>query len=154
MYPLQGRLIARCRRKPAPQGNALGCFSNPVVPASSGALTKRRPWLLDETSMWLRMLLALTLGFESTIGESMTISRRQLFQSLALAGGYSAAAAGAEPTITLDALRNVSVAHGTNLSDERLGVIKPVLEHRLPQLRTLREFEVDDTIAPTQGILA
>jgi len=100
------------------------------------------------------MLLALTLGFESTIGESMTISRRQLFESLALAGGYSAAAAGAEPTITLDALRNVSAAHGTNLSDERLGVIKPVLEHRLPQLRTLREFEVDDTIAPTQGILA
>ena len=84
----------------------------------------------------------------------MTISRRQLFQSLALAGGYSAAAAGAEPTITLDALRNVSAAHGTNLSDERLRILKPVLEHRLPQVRAIRDFEVNDAVAPTQGILA
>ena len=82
-----------------------------------------------------------------------TISRRRLFQSLALTAGYSAAAQGAEPVITLDALRNVSVAHGTNLSDDRLRVLKPVLEHRLPQLRTLREFEVEDAVAPTQGIL-
>jgi hypothetical protein len=83
----------------------------------------------------------------------MTVSRRRLLQSLALAGGSSTAAEGAEPTITLDALRNVSVAHGTNLSDERLRVIKPVLENRLPQLRALRDFEIDDAVAPTQGIL-
>ena len=83
----------------------------------------------------------------------MTVSRRRLFQSLALSGGYSAAAGGAEPAITLDVLRSVSAAHGTHLSDERLRVLKPVLENRLPQLRALRDFEVDDTVAPTQGIL-
>jgi len=53
----------------------------------------------------------------------------------------------------LDALRNVSAAHGINLSDDQLRVVKPVLEHRLPQLRALRDFEVDDAVAPTQGIL-
>ena len=83
----------------------------------------------------------------------MTVSRRRLLQSLALAGGYSTAAEGADPAIALDVLRNVSAAHGTNLSDDRLRVVKPVLEHRLPQLRALREFEIDDTVAPTQGIL-
>jgi hypothetical protein len=80
----------------------------------------------------------------------MTVTRRRLFQSLALTG---TAAAGAEPAIPLDVLRNVSAAHGTNLTDDRLRVVKPVLENRLPQLRTLRDFEVDDTVAPTQGIL-
>ena len=83
----------------------------------------------------------------------MTVSRRRLLQSLALTGGYSTAAEGAEPAIPLDVLRNVSAAHGTNLSDDRLRVVKPVLEHRLPQLRALRDFEIDDTVAPTQGIL-
>ena len=83
----------------------------------------------------------------------MTVSRRRLFQSLALSGAYSGAASGAEPAITMDVLRSVSAAHGTNLSDERLRVVKPVLEHRLPQLRALRDFEVDDAVAPTQGIL-
>ena len=83
----------------------------------------------------------------------MTVSRRRLLQSLALTGGYGTAAKGAEPAIALDVLRNVSAAHGTNLSDDRLRVVKPVLERRLPQLRALRDFEIDDTVAPTQGIL-
>ena len=86
-------------------------------------------------------------------GGVMTVSSRRLFQSLALAGGCGVAAEGAESGITLDVLRNVSAAHGTNLSDDRLRVVKPVLEHRLPQLRALRDFEVDDAVAPTQGIL-
>ena len=83
----------------------------------------------------------------------MTVSRRRLFQSLALTAGCSAAAEGAEPAITLDVLRDVSAVHGTNLSDDRLRVVKPVIEHLLPQLRALRDFEVDDAVAPTQGIL-
>jgi len=74
-------------------------------------------------------------------------------QSLALAGGGSSAVEGAEPAVTLDVLRNVSAAHGTNLSDDRLRVVKPVLERFLPQLRALRDFEIDDSVAPTQGIL-
>ena len=84
----------------------------------------------------------------------ITVSRRRLFQALALTGGYSTKAAGAEPSITLDSLRTVSAAHGANLSDDRLRVVKPVLEQRLSQLRSLRDFEVDDSVAPTQGILA
>ncbi len=83
----------------------------------------------------------------------MPVSRRRLLQSLALTGGYGTAAEGAEPAIALDVLRNVSAAHGTNLSDNRLRIVKPVLERRLPQLRALRDFEIDDSVAPTQGIL-
>ena len=74
-------------------------------------------------------------------------------QSLALTGGYGTAAKGAEPAIALDVLRSVSAAHGTNLSDDRLRVVKPVLEKRLPQVQALRDLEIDDTIAPTQGVL-
>jgi hypothetical protein len=90
-------------------------------------------------------------------GSVMTVSRRRLFQTLALAGGYSTGysteAEGAEPAMALDVLRNVSAAHGINLSDDRLLVVKPVLEHGQPQLRVLRDLEIDDTVAPTQGIL-
>jgi hypothetical protein len=80
----------------------------------------------------------------------MTVNRRRLLQSLAFAGGQSTAAASA---IELDGLRNVAAAHGTSLSDSRLRIVKPVLERRLPQLQALRNFEIDDRIAPTQGIL-
>lgn len=83
----------------------------------------------------------------------MTVCRRRLFQYLALTGGYSAAAEGAEPAITLDVLRDVSALHGANFTDDRLRVVKPVLEHLLPEWRALRDFEIRATVAPTQGIL-
>jgi hypothetical protein len=83
----------------------------------------------------------------------MKISRRQLVQSLALTGGYTTAVDGAEPTITVDVLRNVSVAHGSNLSDDRLRVLAPVLKNRLTRVQTLRDFEIDDSVAPTPGIM-
>ena len=83
----------------------------------------------------------------------MTVSRRRLLQALALTGGYSTKAVGADSAITLVVLRTVCAAHGANLSDDRLRVIKPVLENRLPQVRALRDFEFDDSVAPTQGIL-
>ena len=83
----------------------------------------------------------------------MAVSRRRLFQSLALTAGYGAGVEAAAPAIALDVLRNASAALGTTLSDDRLRVLQPVLENRLPQLRTLRDFEVDDAVAPTQGIL-
>jgi len=82
-----------------------------------------------------------------------TMNRRRLLHSLALTGAVGKAAEGAEVAIPLEVLRNVSAAHGANLSDERLTAVKPVLEHRLPQLRALRDFAVDDTVEPTQGIL-
>jgi hypothetical protein len=83
----------------------------------------------------------------------MAVSRRKLFQSLALTGGFGALADGAEPALTLEFLRNVSAAHGAGLSDDRLLAVKPVLEHRVAQLQALRDFAIDDGVAPTQGIL-
>jgi hypothetical protein len=83
----------------------------------------------------------------------MAVSRRRLFKSVALTVGCRGAVEGADVTVNLDVLRNVSAIHGTNLTDDRLRVIKPVLEKSLPQLRALRDFEVDDSVAPTQGIL-
>lgn len=83
----------------------------------------------------------------------MTVSRRRLFQSLAIVGVSSTATEGAEAAISLDALRNVSEFYGINLSDDRLRVVKPVLERRLTGVQALRDFEFGDSIAPTQGIL-
>ena len=83
----------------------------------------------------------------------MAVSRRCLVQSLALTGACNRLVEGAEPAVTVEALRNVSAAHGSNLIDDRLRVIAPVLQSRLARLRVLRDFEVDDSVAPTQGIL-
>ena len=83
----------------------------------------------------------------------MPVSRRLLFRSLALTAGTSVAVEAGESTITLEALRNVSAAHGTNLSDDRLRVVQPVLESRIAQVQALRDFEIDDSVAPTHGIL-
>ncbi len=82
---------------------------------------------------------------------TMSVTRRRLFQTLAVTGGCAVAADAAEPAVTLDALRNVSAANGINLSDDRLRVVKPVLEERQPQLQALREFDVDDSVEPTNG---
>ncbi len=83
----------------------------------------------------------------------MPVSRRRLMQSLVLTGAGSSGMEAADPAIELDALRIVSAAHGTRLSDDRLRVVKPVLEQRLPQLRTFRDLEIDDAVAPAHGCL-
>ena len=83
----------------------------------------------------------------------MAVNRRRWLQSLALTGAGGSAAKAAESALTLEALRNVSAAHGTNLSDVRLRVVRPVIERRQADLRALREFEIDDSVAPVQGIL-
>jgi hypothetical protein len=83
----------------------------------------------------------------------MAFSRRRLFQSLILTRGWGTASEAVEPAIGLDMLRHVTVAHGTNLSDDRLLLIKAVVEQRLSDLRAIRDFEFDDSLAPTPGIL-
>ena len=83
----------------------------------------------------------------------MAINRRRLIQSLALTGACNKLVEGAEPPITVEALRNVSAVHGSSLSDDRLRVVAPVLKSRVARLQMLRDFEVDDEVAPTQGIL-
>jgi len=91
--------------------------------------------------------------FEEEEEEPMAINRRRLIQSLALTGACNRLVEGAEPPITAEVLRNVSAAHGSNLSDHRLRLLAPVLQNRLARLQVLRDFEVDDDVAPTQGIL-
>jgi len=81
------------------------------------------------------------------------VNRRRLIQSLACGAAIGSGAGQVTSVLSLEALRNLAEAHGLRLGDERLRVLQPVLERRLPLLRTLREMEVDDRIAPTQGIL-
>ena len=82
----------------------------------------------------------------------MNASRRRLFHCLALAAG-SKVGEGAETAVTLDVLRTVSAFHGTNLSDDRLRVLKPVLERRWAALQALRDVDIDDSVALAGGIL-
>ena len=81
----------------------------------------------------------------------MIASRRRLFQYFAVSAAGSHAAEISAPA-TIDSLRAVSQAHGTKLSEQRLNVLKPVLEQRKVQIQALREFEIDDSVAPTQSI--
>ena len=82
-----------------------------------------------------------------------SVTRRRIFQSVALAGTCCPAVEGQRPAVALDALRNVSAAHGINLSDTRLRVVATVLAQRKAQLQGLREFEIGDAVSPTQGLL-
>jgi len=83
----------------------------------------------------------------------MDVSRRRLVQSLALTGACNRMAHGAEPPTNLEALRNVSALNGSSLSDDRLRVVAPVLRNRLARLQTLRDFELEDRVAPTSGVM-
>jgi hypothetical protein len=85
---------------------------------------------------------------------SVSLPRRRWLQGLALASGFRSAADAQAPQIALDVLRDASRVHGTALSDERLGIIRPALERRLSELQALRDFEPDEGVGPTQGILA
>jgi hypothetical protein len=68
----------------------------------------------------------------------MTASRRRLLQSLPLS---LVAAQAQEPAPH-------PIPHVITLSDERLRILKPVLERRQAQLKALRDFDIDDSIAP------
>jgi hypothetical protein len=81
------------------------------------------------------------------------VTRRRLVQSLALTAGGASTVEAAEPATSMDALRHVSAAHGANLTDDRLRIVKPVLEGRRSQLQAFREFEIDDSVEPTHGCL-
>jgi hypothetical protein len=71
----------------------------------------------------------------------------------AITVGAGTPVAGAESGISLGTLRNASALNGLHLSDDRLGLLKPVLEQRMPGLQRLRAFELDNSVAPAQGIL-
>ena len=75
--------------------------------------------------------------FEKEEPRAMAINRRRLIQTFALTGGAcNKLVKGAEPTISAEVLRNVSAVHGSNLSDDRLQIVAPVLKSRaLPAYR-------------------
>lgn len=74
----------------------------------------------------------------------MRVSRRKLFGAVALAAPAQAAEPGA--------LMAVAEAHGVRLSEARMRVIEPVLESRRAQRESLRAFEIEQGVEPTQGI--
>jgi hypothetical protein len=84
----------------------------------------------------------------------MAGSRRRFLHSVSLAGVGVAAAQQPRPAAALDPLRNVSAAYGIDLNEDRLRILQPVLARRFTQLRALRDFDIDDAVAPTRGVLA
>ena len=62
------------------------------------------------------------------------------------------AAAQQAPSITPDDLRSISAAHGLRLDGDRARLLQPVLDRRLAQLQALRDFDIEDGVAPTPGI--
>ena len=73
--------------------------------------------------------------------------RRRLLGALAAGAGVLRAQA-----LDAGALGNVATAHGMALDASRLRVLQPVLARREATLRALRDFPVDDSVEPTQGI--
>lgn len=76
----------------------------------------------------------------------MKKSRRRMFQTLAASAAFTAQAQ--EPSPGIEELRLVANAHGVSLSDERLRLLRPVLERRKATLQALRDFAIDDSVSP------
>ena len=83
---------------------------------------------------------------------SWIMNRRRLFKSLAVASSGSLAQ-GQQEGSPIDALRNVSHAHGIELNDDRLRILEPILRQRKTQLQAVRDFDIDDSVEPTNGCL-
>ena len=79
------------------------------------------------------------------------MNRRRLIHSLALTGGGAAITSGQSPAPSIEALRNVSSAHGVKLSEERLRVLQGTLDQRKARIQVVRDFEIDDSIEPSNG---
>jgi hypothetical protein len=88
-----------------------------------------------------------------SLNNMMSVNRRRLFQSLALASQYHPVLGGAELASNVDILRCVSAAHGSNLSEDRLRIVEPVIKQRAARVQALRNFEVEESVGLTQGIL-
>jgi hypothetical protein len=82
----------------------------------------------------------------------MAVSRRRLLQSVSLSGAGTAAAQQPRPAGTLDPVRSLSAAYGVDLNQERLRIIQPLLVRRYAQLQALRDFDIDDGVAPIRGM--
>lgn len=79
----------------------------------------------------------------------MPTTRRRLLPAFGLAA--LAPAAAQESGLSTQALRGAAEVRGEPLPDDRLRVLQPVLERRRGQLKSLRDFVVDDAVAPIPG---
>lgn len=79
-------------------------------------------------------------------------SRRRMLQALSLAAAHGAAGCGEKPAaesgLSPEALRGIACAHGVALTDERLEVIRPVVEEQLARLEAVRAFDLDEGVEP------
>lgn len=75
------------------------------------------------------------------------LPRRRLLGALAAGAGVLRA-----QELDAGALAHVALAHGMTLDQGRLRVLQPVLARREASLRALRDFPLDDSVEPTQGI--
>lgn len=84
----------------------------------------------------------------------MRVNRRRLLQSVAAGlgtagSGRSAAGEPADgPPPDLAAVRSIATAHGLHLTDDRLQRMQTVLPHRQANLQAVREFPIEDAVAP------
>lgn len=79
------------------------------------------------------------------------MNRRRLLHSLTLTGGAATIASGQATAPSIEALRNVAIAHGVKLSEERLRVLQGTLDQRKARIQVVRDFEIDDSIEPANG---
>ena len=88
---------------------------------------------------------------------AVLFSRRRLLQTLSLVAAQNTVACrqtDQEHNFSIEVLRNVSIMHGSRLTDERLEAIKPVLERQFSQLEAVRRFELDERVEPATVFLA
>ena len=83
-------------------------------------------------------------------------SRRRLLQTLSLVAAQSTLSCGTsdpQSGLSTKALRNVSMVHGSGLTDERLETIRPAVEQQLTRLEAVRNFDLDELIEPATVFL-
>jgi hypothetical protein len=84
-------------------------------------------------------------------------SRRRLLQALSLVAAQSTPAcrkSDSEAGLSIEVLRDVSTAHGSRLTDERLEAIRPTVEQQLGRLAAVRRFDLDERVEPATIFLA
>lgn len=78
-------------------------------------------------------------------------SRRRLLQGLGLTAAHQTLSCGGadQPEqFAVEALRAAAMLQGNPLDDDRLQIIRPIVERNLAQIEAVRAFEFDDLTEP------
>jgi hypothetical protein len=87
--------------------------------------------------------------------DSIPLTRRRTLRALTLGAAGGAACRKSEPAgLSIEALHNVSKVHGSQLTDERLEEIRPLIEQQLARVEALRGFDLDESVEPAIVFLA